>query len=113
MKKESCDADATYADLSTVLRHNDPSEAEKKRQSDTLGSTDPVVDHLMRSKALKAVFWGFIGAVLGWGIAIVVLVGIRDGRGRTELLRIAGAPCLAAWVPATTLFAMMCSRRLR
>jgi hypothetical protein len=66
MKKESCDADATYADLSTVLRHNDPSEAEKKRQSDTLGSTDPVVDHLMRSKALKAVFWGFIAAVLGW-----------------------------------------------
>jgi hypothetical protein len=74
MKKESRNVNATYTDLSTVLRLNGPSQAEKKRQSDALGSDDPVIEHLMRSKALKAVFLGLIAAVLGWGIAIIVLV---------------------------------------
>jgi hypothetical protein len=113
MKKESRNVNATYTDLSTVLRLNGPSQAEKKRQSDALGSDDPVIEHLMRSKALKAVFLGLIAAVLGWGIAIIVLVEMGGAQYRTDLLAFAGAPCLGAWVPATALFAMMCSRRLR
>jgi hypothetical protein len=112
--KERHDANATYTDLSTVLRVNDPSEAEHKRQSDTLGSTDPVIEHLMSFKAFKAVVWSFIAAVTILGLSIIAH-GIFGNLGSTARVGVLlyGGPGFVLSVLLSTAIAMMSSRRLR
>jgi hypothetical protein len=110
MMRQRRDGKTTYTDLSTVLRLNDPSEAKHKIQNDTYGSTDPVIEHLMSSKAFKAVVWTFIVAVLVLGGGIMAVgadVGIQY-----RAVYLAG-PAIVGSVLISTAIAMMCSRRLR
>jgi hypothetical protein len=115
--KEHRNRNTTYTDLSTVLRLNNPSQAENKRQNDSLDLVDPVIDHLMRSRALRSLIWGFIVGVLSLGLGIMVVVSFsgfkqEPGPVRVTILMI-GVPCLLGYVPMFTAVAMLCSRRLR
>lgn len=113
------DANTTYTDLSTVLRRNNPSQAEKKRQNDSFGSVDPVVDHLMGSKALMIVIWGSVASVLSLGLAVMAMAALfgrsqnlKPGGVRATIIML-GVPAVLAYVPVATAIAMLCSRRLR
>ena len=115
--KERRDENTTYTDLSSVLRLNNPSQAENKQQNDSLGSIDPVIDHLMGSKAFKFVIWGSMGGVLALGLAVVVVVTFFGRDDGLEILRwrllMVGIPAFVGYVPVMTAIAMLCSRRLR
>jgi hypothetical protein len=65
--KERRDENTTYTDLSSVLRLNNPSQAENKQQNDSLGAIDPVIDHLMGSKSVQICDMGVYGGRAGAG----------------------------------------------
>src|SRR4051812_49007698 len=44
---------------------NEPSKFEEKMQNDQPGSCDPVIDHLMSSRAFNGVIWSFFVALVG------------------------------------------------
>jgi hypothetical protein len=115
--KERRDENTTYTDLSSVLRLNNPSQAENKQQNDSLGAIDPVIDHLMGSKAFKFVIWGSMGGVLALGLAVMVVLTFFARHDKLEILRgiilTAGIPAFVGYVPVITAAAMLCSRRLR
>jgi hypothetical protein len=113
MMRQRCGGNTTYTDLSTALRLNDPSEAKHKRQNDTYGSADPVIEHLMSSKAFKAVVWSLILAVLALGAAITAVGAWRGTQWRATYLVYMGGPAILGSVLLSTAIAMMCSRRLR
>jgi hypothetical protein len=82
-------------------------------------SYDPIVDHVMRSRAFKLVVWSFVAALCVVGLAVVSLNGkaTRDWRmefpdNRIEVLKYAGGP-LVACVPVMTALVLPFSRRLR
>lgn len=118
LAKEARAPNVTYADsrLSTVLRLNDPSQAENKLQNDSFDSIDPVIDHLMGSRAVKCVIWSLIVIVLLVGLAVVVVSSLwmlpEFGLARAGVMIIC-IPFLLGYVPAATAIAMLCSRRLR
>lgn len=113
MMGEHRKAHTTHADLSTVLRLNDPSRSENKRHDGSPDSVDPVIDHLMGSRALKIVVRIFLGAVLFLGLAIISISAVDGSEVRTVFLQNGGGPGLAACVPFMMVIAMVCSRRLR
>jgi hypothetical protein len=109
--------DTAYTDcrLSTVLRLNNPSQAEDKLRNDSIDSVDPVINHLMGSRAVKCVIWSLVVIVLLMGVAAVVVLALweyADGLARASVMSI-GIPILLGFVPAATAVAMLCSRRLR
>jgi hypothetical protein len=113
LMKERREASATYPDLSTVLRLNDPSQAEDKLRNDSLDSIDPVVDHLMNSRAFRVVIKGFIVAVLVLGMAVFASGEIVGSDIRLVVLGYGGFPVFFAFVPLATAMAFICSHRLR
>lgn len=98
-----------HPDLASALRSNQPSRFQDKLQNDEANSHDPIVDHVIRSRAFKAVTWSFSAAVFGIGLAIVGL----GPETRIMVLQYGGAAAIFFWVPIVTLFVLPCSRRLR
>jgi hypothetical protein len=113
--KEARAPDATNTDLSTLLRLNNPSQAENKLRNSSIGSNDPVIDHLMDSKAFKLVHWGFIVCVLVLAIPWTLSIGNTDtGAGPSRLLGLQfGLVVIIPFNVVTAAVAMACSRRLR
>lgn len=111
--KERRQANASHADLSMVLRLNNPSRAEDKLHNDSPDSIDPVIEHLMGSRAFRLVIKIFFGMVLFLGITFFFMG--EDGGSETRLLVLGygGVPCFLILVPFTTAVAIVCSRRLR
>lgn len=97
-----------FPDLTTALRLSGPSKVEDKLQNDAPGSHDPIVDHLMSSRTLKAIIWMFSLSL----VAVALFVIVADPENRTTYLVYAVGP-LAFWVPIMTCFALPCSRRMR
>jgi hypothetical protein len=112
--KEARTPDATYTDLSTVLRLNDPSQAENKLRNDSIDSIDPVIDHLMSSKAFKLVVWSFVLGVLALGIPWTITLGASGGDSPSRMMGLElGVPSFIPFNVVTSAVAMVCSRRLR
>jgi hypothetical protein len=112
--KEARTPDATFTDLSTVLRLNDPSQAENKLRNDSIDSIDPVIDHLMSSKAFKLVVWSFVLGVLALGIPWTITLGASGGDSPSRMMGLElGVPSFIPFNVVTSAVAMVCSRRLR
>lgn len=108
-----------YPDLTSVLQANDPSRAEAKMNNHAKNSCDPIVDHVMRSRAFKLVVWSFITALCAVGIAVISLNAKATRNRNVEfpdyrlvVLKYAGGP-LVACVPVTAALVLPFSRRLR
>lgn len=113
LMKERCEANASHSNLSMVLRLNNPSQAEDKLHNDLPGSTDPVIDHLMGSRAFRLVIKVLFGAVLCLGLIFFFLGEVGGSLARLYILGLGGIPCFFALVPFLTAVAIVCSRRLR
>lgn len=100
---------AAYPNLTSALRSNEPSRFEDKIQNDRDHSHDPIVDHVMRSRAFKAVIWSFSAMLFTIGL---VITGLGPDT-RMTVLQYGGAAVIFFWVPFMTLFVLPCSRRLR
>lgn len=103
-----------YPDLTSALRLNGPSKSNNKLENDRAGSYDPIVDHVMRSRAFKSVVWTFFVGLATIGFTTVLLNIVYQGfEMRAVILKYGGAPGLFACVPLMTVFVLPCSRRLR
>ena len=111
--KERRQANASHADLSMVLRLNNPSRAEDKLHNDSPDSIDPVIEHLMGSRAFRLVIKIFFGAVLFLGLSFFYMGQYGGSEIRLTVLGYGGFPCFLILVPFTTAVAIVCSRRLR
>jgi hypothetical protein len=115
--KEARTSDATHTDLSTVLRLNSPSQAENKLRDDSIDSTDsidPMIDHLMGSKAFRVVNWISIVCVLLLGLFWTIGGAALGGEGPTREMALAvGIPMIFCSTLFAAAVAMMCSRSLR
>ena len=111
--KERRQANASHADLSMVLRLNNPSRAEDKLHNDSPDSIDPVIEHLMGSRAFRLVIKIFFGAVLFLGLSFFYMGQYGGSEIRLTVLGYDGFPCFLILVPFTTAVAIVCSRRLR
>ena len=81
--------------------------------NDSANSHDPIVDHLMSSRAFRGVVWCFFVAVMCVGLAVVFTnLGTGHGDVRSTILLLVGLPVFVILVPLTTLFVMPFSRRL-
>ena len=106
----------SYRDLTCVLLVNKPSKSEDKMQNDQPTSCDPVIDHLISSRAFSGVIWSFFVVLVGVGLTIVALSsGSENGDDsvRWFILTYGGLPGVALAVPLTALFSLPFSRRLR
>ena len=110
-----------YPDLTSALQANHPSKSEAKVQNHSKNSYDPIVDHVMRSRAFKVVVWSFIMALCAVGIAVVTLNAmtlkiymyvLEQPDKRLFVLRQAGGPLIAC-VPVMTALILPFSRRLK
>ena len=107
-----------YPNLSSALRLNDPSDSEHKIQNDAASSCDPIVDHLMGSRAFKCVVWFFFAALLGVGLTVVVMnmefarYGFYNDY-RVGILLYGGMPAIVSIVPFITMVVLPFSRRLK
>jgi len=103
----------THPDLISALRFNEPSKPDDKLQNDSASSYDPIVDHLMSSRAFKTVVWGFFAVLAGIGLVVVVGNVIARGDFRFAVLTYGGLPAVVACVPLFATFVLPFSRRLR
>jgi hypothetical protein len=105
---------ANFPDLTTALRLNEPSDPKHKMLTDSASSHDPIVDHLMSSRAFRGVVWGFFAAVVCIGLVVVfVNLGVGEGDLRALVLLVGALPIFVFLVPVATLLVMPFSRRLK
>lgn len=98
-----------YPDLTTALKLTGPSRTKDKLQNDKPGSHDPIIDHLMSSRAFKVVMWSFLLGVMTFGSTITII----NPRLRASFVMSLGWRLLGLVVPGMTLLVLPFSRRLR
>lgn len=99
--------------LTSVLADNEPSDFEKKCNDDPANAVDSIVDHLMQSRAFKAIFWSFFLIICFDGLAVITVSGLGGPRWRIYALAFGGGPVLLGWVPFATICALLFSHSLR
>ena len=107
----------SYPNLQSALRLNDPSTFESKLPTQTRASHDPIIDHLMTSKAFVATVWFLLAAISSVGLAVIAMLpfvyALSGPTVRSIILMFGGAPLLVSGVPLMLLFVLPFSKKLR
>lgn len=100
-----------YQNMSSALRQNPPSPLSSEMPSD---SSNPILDHMMRSRAFKFMVLISFGVVVGLGLGVTIPILIPGGNSsyRWLILTTIIPFMVAAWA-GTTIAALLCSKRLR
>ena len=101
-----------YDDLKSALRLNEPSKADHKLDTGAKTPSDPIIDHLMSSKALRGVIRSFVVVLLLLGVAIMIMAAMGGGGTRLDVLQF-GGPLVGCYVPVALLLIMPFSQRSR
>lgn len=103
-----------YDDLTSLLKSKTPSDPQEKVYGDHQNSADPMLNHLMLSKAVKVVIWSLLLVIVVLGLAVFVVVGLRFGNiSRAIILTYGGIAGLFVWVPLVAMVAVAFSKRLQ
>lgn len=102
---------ANRPNLTSVAVSNEPSRFENKLNNDLPTSVDPVLEHLICSRAFKVVTWSVLYLLITLGI--VVMGGSGTLSARVYILLYGGEAALVVFVPLVARIAVACSKRLR
>lgn len=111
-----------YDDLTSALRLNNPSRSEHKMPNDSTASHDPILDHVISSHAFKCVVWCFLAALIGVGLAVLIMNNLVLSKGeymyeypdyRSTILLKGGLPAFLGIIPIALMCVLPFSRRLR
>lgn len=114
-----------YRNLASALRLNELASVSRKMRYDDLAQPDPIITHLVHSKAFQFVVWTFVAAITGIGLAVVILASGAANKAaaqqaedgpivvRYHFLMDKGLPVLIACVPVASVLVLLWSRRLQ
>ena len=101
-----------FPDLSSALLMNEPSHWSDKMNLDSSGVRDPVVDHLMSSKAFKWVIWSVPVMLLGVGVPIAAVM-FTFPLARVVVMANGGGIAMVLLTPTVACVASFFRKRLR